>query len=143
MNDNTFNCVEQSYLYDMLSHYGLKDAAEKILLEPDPGKQKGIASFAMKSIHPDPSWLSQQTDVMERALLAKFNHNTNPVNYEKLIKTTEQFVECNKHDTFWGIGLSIYDKSKMKKANWRGENRLGNLLCAVRERLRSSVPGDG
>jgi ribA/ribD-fused uncharacterized protein len=45
------------------------------------------------------------------------------------------FVEGRMIDSVWGIGLDWRDPLAEDEKNWKGENRLGEILTWVRDRL--------
>ena len=80
-------------------------------------------------------WLEQQAmKVMKTAVNLKFKQNSF-LNSE-IKKTTETFVEANQYDQNWGVGLPISDKRVLNPAEWRGSNRLGEILTEVRAELK-------
>jgi len=85
-----------------------------------PGDAKRLGRRAV--LRPD--WDDVKLTVMENLLAQKF---TNPGLKNKLIATgTADLVEGNKWgDTFWGV------------CNGKGDNHLGRLLMALRERLQT------
>lgn len=48
-------------------------------------------------------------------------------------------VEASPVDRIWGIGLAAEDELAHRRATWRGENRLGAVLNALRDDLRAGV----
>ncbi len=56
-----------------------------------------------------------------------------------------QLAEASPYDTFYGIGLGLDSMEKADVANWRGQNKLGELLSFVRNEINtgSTVTGDG
>lgn len=57
-------------------------------------------------------------------------------------------VEAAPRDTIWGIGYGSKNPMRLDPAQWRGENRLGEVLMIVRERMQNaeraaSVPQQG
>lgn len=47
-------------------------------------------------------------------------------------------VEAAPRDTIWGIGYGSNNPARLDPAKWRGQNRLGEVLMIVRERLRNA-----
>lgn len=47
------------------------------------------------------------------------------------------FVEGSPRDDIWGVKLSWDDPKIEDEANWRGENRLGNVLNVARDIIRA------
>ena len=64
---------------------------------------------------------------MESILVAKFEQN--PSLMKRLVETGNTLLVngSNKKDTFWGVDLY----------SWKGENRLGKILTAIRDKEKS------
>lgn len=73
-------------------------------------------------------WESQQLDIMQSILEAKFMQNT--VLMQKLMETGNSLIIYGNHkdDTYWGVNLY----------SWIGENRLGKIIMEIRERRTES-----
>jgi hypothetical protein len=71
---------------------------------------------------------------------AKFTQN--PSFREALLATGNRtIVEGASYDRIWGVGLDWADPQIEDEANWRGENRLGRVVMAVREVLAADPTG--
>ena len=71
-----------------------------------------------------PDWNEAKTQVMARAVGAKFEQNR--ALREKLLATgAAELIHFSKSDPFWG-----------RDRDGKGENRLGEILMALREELR-------
>ena len=51
-------------------------------------------------------------------------------------------VEAAPRDTIWGIGLGAKNPKARDRKQWRGKNKLGQILTEVREELMSSEKSD-
>ena len=71
---------------------------------------------------------------MKKGLEAKFNERSNPDLWLALKNTEQSFVECNRYDKVWGIGMDLRDKNKADYTRW-GENKLGTLLNELRDQF--------
>ena len=93
----------------------------------DPAEMKAITKPLEKSFWPE----DLQYNAMKEALLAKFQQNDR---LRFLLKDTgdRKMIECNKYDTYWGNGRSIFHK-EARYGN--GQNKLGELLEEVRSLL--------
>ena len=72
---------------------------------------------------------------MEKALHAKFTQNE--AQKQKMMAAKGRFVECNKLDKTWGIGLALHDEDATKPDKWLGTNLLGKLLDKVKESIEN------
>lgn len=88
---------------------------------------KEAATMGRDRNHPLRSdWEQVKDDIMKRAVLQKFE--TNADIREILLATGDELiVENAPHDYYWGCGQ-----------DGSGQNKLGEILMAVREILRSS-----
>ena len=79
-----------------------------------------------KSMECTPSieWEESKINIMESILLAKYDQNTSLK--KRLIETDDRILinGNNKHETYWGVDLY----------RWIGENYLGKILMAIRDK---------
>jgi ribA/ribD-fused uncharacterized protein len=54
---------------------------------------------------------------------------------------TEGFTldEASPMDTIWGIGLGAENERALRRSTWRGQNRLGAVLTALRDDILSGA----
>ena len=127
--DKTYGCVEQFYMYQKALKANDMVRAQAILDTDDPGMQKQIA----KSVRPN-NWNQLGPDVMITGIRAKFKQNKM---LNEFLKNTKDLTlaEASPYDTFYGIGLGLDSMEKTDPANWRGQNKLGDMLNIVREEI--------
>lgn len=130
-----YNCNEQYYMHAKALRFSDHQSAQQILKENDPVIQKKIGSN-IEGFNED-RWRESCQDIMKRGLQAKFGQNQE---LEEFLLETENnnLLEGNPRDTYWGTGLSIYDRKIWQSSSWVGkaENNLGKLLEEVRRELR-------
>ena len=62
---------------------------------------------------------------------------------QKLQTTGDAIIaEATNYDDFWATGLHIKDDRHTDKAQWPGQNKLGEILMCVRKMLRAEDDGD-
>lgn len=128
----SFSCVEQFMMYSKARTFGDNEIAAKILLETD---QKEIKNLGRKvSNYNDEVWAEKREKVVFIACREKFLQN--PELKERFLLTDANIiVEASPYDKIWGVGLSEDDPLILDSKNWRGQNKLGNVLMAVRDYL--------
>ena len=105
----------------------------EILAETDPAIIKQLGDF-LSSTSDKESWINEAPRIMEAALTLKFSQN--PDLLDPMTKSgTKCHVECNPHDTYWGIGLARHNPDADKSDLWKGDNMLSQLLDKVRDEL--------
>ena len=104
-----------------------KDREQFSMLSADEAKRRG------RQVPLRPDWDRERIGVMEGVLRAKFDQNPRLARW--LLETGDMLLcEGNRwRDVFWGIDLKTR----------QGENRLGQLLMALRKRYREHGLPDG
>lgn len=84
-------------------------------------------------------WREHAQEITLKGLEEKFRQNK--VAKEYLLNTgTNKLVEASPSDSWWGIGVNLYDKDIMRKKDKWGSNILGNILMTIRQRLTGEKP---
>jgi len=79
-------------------------------------------------------WDAKKDEVMARGLRAKFVNPNNKEILAKLIATKNRpLALANPRDKYWSIGTSPDTDIAKNPAKWKGANKLGKLLEAVRK----------
>ena len=129
--DVAYCSSEQCYQSAKAKHLGNDAVATEIMAESDPVVIKHLG----ESISGDmDSWREAAPDVMEKALMLKFSQNDDLLTRMKQAGS-RTFVECNKYDRYWGIGLAMSDPEATDPEQWNGKNLLGKTLDRVRDEL--------
>ena len=80
------------------------------------------------------TWNPEEVSVMTKALQEKFRQNRKLKDYLK--KTGDlQLAEASPTDRFWGTGVGLGKTDTLKQQQWKGRNKLGQLLMALRSQL--------
>ena len=79
----------------------------------------------MKSV-----WDSRQNDIMMEALTAKFHQSEHCSNFFKSTRKT-RLAEVNPSDKYWRVGLHLRDRNIWNFKNWKGQNKLGEMLMEI------------
>ena len=81
-------------------------------------------------------------EIVKRGNEAKFEQNEHLL---KLLLATvgTRLVEANPNDQVWGIGLAENHPDARDPKRWRGQNKLGDILTELRDRLTVASQGAG
>lgn len=116
------------HFYQAQKFAGTPDGAVIVAIRQaaTPGEAAAMGRDPARSLRPD--WEAVKRSVMYEGVWAKFV--THPSIREVLLATGDEvLVEDSPTDYFWGCGR---DRT--------GQNHLGQILMAVRDRLRSELP---
>lgn len=131
----TYNCNEQYYKQQKALTFSDTITAEQVMEIADPKTQKKVCKKFDKL--DQKAWDIKRLNTMRIGLHAKFTQNANLKDF--LGTTTIQ--ECNRRDSFWGIGMSLGNPSIWKYPHvWLGKanNQLGSLLMDLRLELKQA-----
>jgi ribA/ribD-fused uncharacterized protein len=128
-----YNCSEQYYQCAKAQAFGDRVTARKIMQLTVP---RQIKAMGQKVRGFDPrSWDLIKFDRLKEACLLKFSQNP-ALAHHLLHGTNEQLAEASPTDAYWGIGLRLTDPAALDPSKWKGQNRMGQVLKEVRDRLR-------
>lgn len=133
--DNTdYNCSEQFYQVRKAEFYNDEQSAAKIMATDDPANHYKLGKEIKGYAENKARWFSGPAlRAMEKAVCEKFKQNPQ---LETALKSSQGLlVEASKSDDFWGIGLGINHKQATTKSMWKGQNKLGSLLTALRDAM--------
>lgn len=127
-----FSSVEQYFQYSKATLFEDQEKADEIMNTQDPATIKSIARN-IKGFKNN-VWKQHRVRIMKEALHAKFDQN--PSLKEKLALTRNKtLIEASPRDLYWGAGLSLHNPKLADSTCWRGQNKLGILLCELRMQL--------
>lgn len=132
IDNKTFNCVEQYFMWRKAMMFGDTEIAEQIMKETKPAKIKALGRRVRG--YQDSRWAAERYSVMQEGVFAKFSQNEELK--QKLLGTSGNFAECSKNDHVWGIGLGIDDPKRIDQKQWNGQNLLGSILGSVYRELK-------
>lgn len=125
---------EQAFQYGRAKRAQEDNLAEKILLTTTPLDAKRIGDLVLPPTGQEETWNDSLAALMEEVCAKKFEQNNIAQRY--LLKTKDlELVEATT-DKVWGCGVHLMNTVVTDKTKWFGENRLGKILMAVRDRLR-------
>ena len=130
-----FQHVEQYYQYQKSVFAGDDATGAAILQQSHPFECYKLGWKLNRAINTDEWHQNGALKAMEEGCRAKFSQNTH---LGEFLKSTgkKTLIEANARDLFWGVGIALHDKDKLKDKNaWKGKNMLGNILETVREEL--------
>ena len=132
----TYSCAEQFMMAEKARLFGDAVVCAKILASRDPREHKAlgrqVAGFDRAV------WERACLDIVVRGNLAKFRQN--PAMRAALLATGDKLlVEATPFDKIWGVGLRADDPRIHDRANWRGQNLLGEALMRVRAELSAEA----
>ena len=127
-----FTRGEQYMMYRKAMMFGDWEVAAQIMNTDDPSKHKQLGRQVKN--YDDVAWSAVRFDIMVEGLFEKFSQN--PQLKQALLETIgTKMVEANPNDRIWGIGLTASDPRAQNEETWLGQNLLGKVLDAVREKL--------
>ena len=78
-------------------------------------------------------WKSQRYNTMKDILRSKFSQNKELKNHFLCTKNFD-LAEAG-HNKYFAVGFKFIDKEDSNKTNWKGQNKLGQILCEIRAEL--------
>lgn len=126
--EKKFTSVEQMYQYTKAERAADKVAAKKIIEAEHPAECKAIGDQVQESA----TWTNEKDAVMKHALYLKFSQNVHLKNFLMQIKAS-LFAEASPSDRYWGTGVRLGREETTKENLFSGNNKLGKLLCEVRD----------
>lgn len=128
-------CAEQFMMAEKARLFGDEATRAKILADPSPRAHKALGRAVAG--FDEATWTRERLEIVVRGNRAKFGQN--PAMRAALLATGDKLlVEASPLDRVWGVGLRADDPRIHDRAQWRGENLLGEALMRVRAELRAA-----
>lgn len=128
-----YQTTEQFFMSRKALHFGDEETNKLIMESKDPKTAKRLGRQVRK-FNPK-EWDSVSKEYMFQGNYAKFTQHKN-LKEELLSTEDKKFCESSPFDYHWGIGLDAFHASKIDESEWPGENWLGEVLMAVRDKIR-------
>ncbi len=132
VNGMEFNCAEQFMMHGKAILFGDVEVAQKILETATPKEQKALGRKVRN--FDEAIWALFREGIVYTASYAKFTQN---FELQEVLLATKgtTLVEASPRDRIWGIGLGADNPKAQTRAEWRGQNLLGETLTRVREAI--------
>ena len=134
--EGEFTSVEQYLMYQKAIHFGDNLSASTIRQTDDPVTVKNLGK-TIKNFKPE-VWKGVREQYMQVGISAKFEQNLQLAQYLKETGDST-LVEANPFDNYWGVGLSMSNEDVWIKTNWKGANKLGQMLEELRESITTKI----
>lgn len=135
ISDVRFPTVEHYFQATKAKEFGDDEIYEKILKTPSGKAVKALGKKVKNFIKE--SWDDKRLEIMMRGVKAKFVQH--PELQKQLMATGSRPIgEADARDSFWGIGTSENTEKSADVAKWKGQNRLGKIIMALRDEFKQS-----
>jgi len=130
VNDVRYPTVEHYYQSQKAREFGDTEIEEKIMKTPSGKAIKALGNKIKNFVKE--VWDDKCEEIMMRGVRAKFVQH--PELQKELIETgKKQIGLADARDSFWGIGTSENTDKSMDPSKWKGQNKLGKILMALRD----------
>lgn len=126
---HSFNNLEQAYQYAKATYAKDAISAMQLVYTTDPRAAKDIGS-KVKGLT-GTNWETDKYDIMKELVMIKFTENRDLK--KELLDTGNKILAESGHDQHYAIGLPITSRDVFNAEKWSGKNKLGEILCNVRE----------
>ena len=129
-----FSSTEQYFTYHKALSVKDESTAGKILNTSNPVTIKRMGNAI--HIPPGSKWNADKLEIMRQGCWEKFSQN--PKLSQFLLGTgNKELIEAGP-DAYWGAGVRL-NSPHLQDNSWTGQNKLGQILVATREKLKSCV----
>ena len=130
VNNVKYESSEQYFQHQKAIRSGNRDIAAQILQTKDAKESYLLGKNITHNLQ---LWNDKiAKEIIEIGLRAKFEQNP-PLLQELMDTGNKVLIHCNPHDKKWSNGLGMTDKDAADPSKWKGENKLGIILCAIRD----------
>lgn len=128
-----FTSSKQFIMYRRAVDSGMTDLAEEIMKQRDLSRVKEFSALMRKKTGGRCTELDFEE--IKRGLMAKFTQNDD---LRKMLLFTGNSIiaECSGKEKIWGIGLRFTNDRALDVRNWKGTNKTGTMLMAIRAKIR-------
>ena len=131
-----FATAEHYMMWRKARLFGDKEIAGWILAAPTPNAAKSLGRKVRG--FDEAIWDAEKVEIVAAGSHAKYAQNDGL--RRRLMNTAPALlVEASPLDTIWGVGLAADDPRIQDRANWLGENLLGQILTLTREVLAENA----
>jgi ribA/ribD-fused uncharacterized protein len=136
MDGEKFQTVEHYFQAMKAKEFKDDEIYNKILKAKTPKAAKALGKKVKNFV--TEIWDSKRDEIMEKAIRAKFVQH--PELRKELQATGDKLIgEADPRDTYWGIGTSMDLEKAKSPSKWRGQNKIGKILMALRNTFNSEA----
>jgi ribA/ribD-fused uncharacterized protein len=133
INDVKYPSVEHYFQIQKAKEFGDAEIEQKMTETPSTKAIKALGK-KVKNFQKE-VWDAKKQEIMMRGVRAKFVQH--PELQKQLLETGDrQIGDADARDAFWGIGTSENTEKSKDPSKWKGQNKLGKLLMALRDDFR-------
>lgn len=136
MDNLVFSSSEQAFMYLKAVFFKDMRMATRILKCHIPAFCKVMGRNVKGFV--EEVWANVRDDMMRKVIKAKFAA-ASTIRTFLLATKGKILVEASQRDRYWGAGLSKFDDRILDPDQWRGENRLGDILMEERDSLLALI----
>jgi ribA/ribD-fused uncharacterized protein len=130
ISDVRYPTVEHYFQTMKAIEFGDTEIEKKMMATPSAKAVKALGKKVKNFVKE--IWDDKRLEVMMKGVKAKFVQH--PELQKQLLDTeNKQIGEADARDSFWGIGTSENTEVSKNPAKWKGQNRLGKILMALRD----------
>jgi len=131
--DVRYPSVEHYYQAQKAKEFGDDEVYKKILETPSGKAVKALGKKVKNFVKE--LWDGKRLDIMMRGVKAKFVQH--PELQKQLQETGDKPIgEADARNSFWGIGTSENTEKSNDPTKWKGQNRLGKIIMALRDEFK-------
>jgi ribA/ribD-fused uncharacterized protein len=133
INDVKYPSVEHYFQVQKAKEFGDTEMEQKMMETPSTKAIKALGK-KVKNFQKE-IWDAKKQEIMMRGVRAKFVQH--PELQKQLLETGDREIgDADARDAFWGIGTSENTEKSKDSSKWKGQNKLGKILMALRDDFR-------